>query len=259
MHQHQQQRLPSLLLYTLIIFGDKLYAFYPFLGGNSSAAQGIEGKLNYPVTSWNGGFTHSTDGVQGNGVNNYASIGYSPEEIFGDGNPSSLGAYVNLEGTVGNRVYDMGSNEPTLVGQSNLTVRRVTGSANETLFDGGDYNAFTSASGRVNTTINSSLGMTIGTARGASNRELYRNGLSIATKTITGNLNYTTNDFYLTAQNEGGTANWFNSNRYGFMFLGDALSDSEVETLSDLINTYQGWVWEDILIYHLEQLKLMSF
>lgn len=216
---------------------DKIYAFYPFLGGNSANAQAIEGKLTYPIRSWNGGFTYTDNGVQGNGVNNYAPLDISPDEMFGDGNPSSLGAFVNLQGTVGNRIYDMGANQPTLIGQSNLAVRRVVGGTNEVLFDAGDYGT---GNGRVTTTIGSSSGFTVGTARSISDRELYKNGSSIATNTSTGNLNYTDRDFFLTAQNEDNTGNWFNSNRYGFMFIGSGLTDSEVSTLSTLVNTYQS-------------------
>lgn len=218
---------------------DKIYAFYPFLGGNSSSAQAVEGKLNYNMVAWGGGFTFSDNGVQGNGVNNYAEVGVSPNVIFGgSGQPSSLGVFVNLQGTVGNRIYDMGVNDgATLTNQSNIAVRRVTGGVNETLFDAGDYLA---GNGRVTTTIGSSSGMTIGTARSASDKELYRNGSSIATSTASGNLDYTTKNFLFTCQNENNNANYFNSNRYGFMFIGSGLTDSEVSTLSTLVNDYQN-------------------
>jgi hypothetical protein len=215
---------------------NKLYAFYPFIGG-TSAATAIEGKLDFPMT-WNGGITFSTNGVQPNGTNGYGNTGFAPNTEITDGSPSSLGVYVNAQGSTGNRVYDAGVNDSlTLTNQLNIAVRRAAGLANQALFDVGDYDP--SAFGRVSSSQGSSLGFTIGVGRSSTDRELYKNAYTIGTQTNSRALEYSTRNLFFGAQNEAGTPNYYNSNRYGFFFIGADLSESEVETMSNLVNSYQ--------------------
>lgn len=216
---------------------DKIYRMYPYLGG-VAASHAIEGKFATSQILWNGGLTHSVSGVTGGGVNGYGNTQLNASITPGSGNPSSFGIYVNSQGAVGNRIYDGGVNDNAglLTQQFNITARRVTGPADLALFDAGDYGT---GNGRVSTTVATALGFTVGTARSASDKELYKNGSSIATQTNTGNLTYANRSIYLLAQNEAGTANWFNSNRHSFAFIGSGLTDSEVSTLSTIVNDYQ--------------------
>lgn len=216
---------------------NKIYRMYPYLGGTASA-HAIEGKFATAQINWNGGVTHSASGVTGNGTNGYGNTQVNAFTVPGNGNPSSFGVYVNLQGSTGNRVYDGGVNDNAglLSQQFNITARRVTGPTDLALFDAGDYG---SGNGRVSTTVADANGFTVGTARSASDKELYKNGSSIATQTGAGNLNYANRSIYLFAQNEAGTANWFNSNRHSFAFIGSGLTDSEVSTLSTIVNDYQ--------------------
>ena len=217
---------------------DSLYAFYPFIGG-TNAAHAVEGKLTYTIT-WNGGITSSVSGLIGNGTNGYGNTGFNPFSDIGDGNTSSMGVYVTILGAVGNRVYDAGADEyigDPLEKAYNIASRRVAGATNQNLFDAGDY--FPSGYGRVESTTTDGTGMTIGTARSDADRELYRNGSSVATQTNARTIEYTNRVVYFAAQNNNGVPNWYNSNTWGFFFMGKGLSDTEVSTLSTLINNYQ--------------------
>jgi hypothetical protein len=219
---------------------DKINAFYPVLGG-VAASHSINAKSSgttYDLV-FNGGWTHTSDGMQGNGINGYANTSLNPNSVFGTGT-THLSAYINLQGSVGDRIYDIGANasDGALTAQLNLTGKRTSGTGNNTLFDAGDFDG---GNGRVSTTSQASAsGMTVGSVRSATDRTLYRNGSNIATQTANEPIIYTTNNLYIGAQNAGGTgASYFSSNRYAFITIGSGLTNTEIVNLSTIINTYE--------------------
>jgi hypothetical protein len=218
---------------------NKITAFYPVLGG-VAASHSINAKSSVGLYNlvFNGGWTHTSSGMQGNGTNNYATTSLVPNSVFGT-NTTHLSIYVNLQGTVGSRIYDIGSNanDTSLISQLNLTAKRVSGAGNNTLFDAGNFNA---GLGRVETTSQASAsGMTVGSVRSATDRTLYRNGSNIATQTANEPIVYSNFGLLVGAQNAGGTPLYFNSNRYAFATIGSGLTDTEIVNLSNIINTYE--------------------
>jgi hypothetical protein len=235
----------TITLFTSIVSNglwDKIDAFYPTLGG-VAASHSINARENNSTIFdlvFNGGWTHSSAGMQPNGTNGYADTGFSPFGQIGNNNTSSLGVYVNLQGTVGDRIYDMGSNssDTFLTEQFNITAKRTSGTGNNTLFDCGDYDPDTF--GRTSTTSETSAsGMTIGSARASNDRILYRNGSSIATQTGTRSMTYANRNLALGAQNTAGAIAYYSSNQYAFAFMGSGLTNTEIVNLSNIINTYQ--------------------
>jgi hypothetical protein len=220
---------------------NKINAFYPVLGG-VAASHSINAKSSggtYDLT-FVGGWTHSSNGMQGNGTNGWANTSLSPNSVFGT-NTTHLSAYINLQGTVGDRIYDIGANanDGLLTAQLNLTGKRTSGTGNNTLFDAGDFNG---GNGRVSTTSETSAsGMTVGSVRSTTDRTLYRNGSNIATQTANQAIAYTSNNLFIGAQNAGGGPgpSYFSSNRYGFITIGSGLTNTEIVNLSSIINTYQ--------------------
>jgi hypothetical protein len=218
---------------------NKIDAFYPVLGG-VAASHSINAKSSgttYDLV-FNGGWTHTSDGMQGNGTNGYANTSLSPNSVFGTGT-THLSAYVNLQGSTGDRIYDIGSNanDTLLTAQLNLTAKRTSGTGNNTLFDAGDFDG---GNGRVSTTSQSSAsGMTVGSVRSATDRTLYRNGSNIATQTANEPIVYSTNGLFIGAQNTSFGAAYFSSNRYAFITIGSGLTNTEIVNLSTIINTYE--------------------
>jgi hypothetical protein len=217
----------------------KLYAFYPVLGG-VAASHSINAKSSVGLYNlvFNGGWTHTSSGMQGNGTNNYATTSLVPNSVFGT-STSHLSIYVNLQGTVGNRIYDMGSNssDPNLTAQLNITAKRTSGTGNNTLFDSGDFDG---GNGRVSTTSQASAsGMTVGSVRSATDRTLYRNGSNIATQTANEPIVYSNFGLFIGNQNTAGNALYFSSNRYAFATIGSGLTNTEIVNLSNIINTYE--------------------
>jgi hypothetical protein len=235
----------TITLFTSLVSNslwDKIYAMYPTLGG-VAASHTINGKSSSGVYDliFNGGWTHSSAGMQPNGTNGYASTEFNPNTNIGTGNNASLGIYVNLQGTVGDRIYDMGvnSNDGLLTDQLNIAAKRTASTGNNTLFDAGSYGSVNSF-GRVETTSQSSAsGMTIGSVRSDTDRTLYRNGSNIATQTGNRIRTYANYNLALGAQNSATAILYYSSNQYAFAFIGGGLTNTEIVNLSSIINTYQ--------------------
>ena len=236
------QSAATITLFTSLVSNnlwDKLYAFYPTLGG-VAASHRINGRSStgqYNLTYY-GGWTHTSSGMQPNGTNGYADTSFIPNTVLGT-SASSLGIYVNLQGS-GSRIYDMGcaNSDSLLTAQFAIAAKRAAGNGNNTLFDAGDYNP--NGYGRVDTTSQASAsGMTIGSVRSTTDRTLYRNGTNIATQGGSRNITYSSRELILGAMyNDGGIA-YFSDNRYGFVFIGSGLTNTDIVNLSSIINTYQ--------------------
>lgn len=231
----------TITLFTSIVSNnlwDKLYAFYPTLGG-VAASHTINARSNgglYDLT-FNGGWTHNSSGMQPNGTNGYADTGLNPSSVIGNGNASSLGIYVNLQGSVGDRIYDMGvaTSDALSSDMWDITAKRTSGTGNQTLFDSG-----TLPSSRVSTTSQSSAsGMTIGSVRSTTDRTLYRNGSNIATQTTSASITYANRTLVIGAQKSEIPISYYSSNRYAFAFMGAGLTNTDIVNLSSIINTYQ--------------------
>jgi len=217
---------------------DKISAFYPVLGG-VAASHSINAKSSggtYDLV-FNGGWTHTASGMQGNGTNGYANTSLVPSTVFGTGT-THLSIYVNLQGT-GDRIYDIGSNnqDGTLTQQLNITAKRSAGTGNNTLFDAGDFDG---GNGRVSTTSQASAsGMTAGSVRSDTDRTLYRNGSNIATQTANEPMVYSLRSLFVGAQQTNFGAAYYSNNRYAFATIGSGLTNTEIVNLSNIINTYE--------------------
>jgi len=61
----------------------KMKAIYPFVGGTSSThSYNLKNTAQYQIT-WNGGITHSSNGVQFGGVNGYGNTGLNAGSVLG--------------------------------------------------------------------------------------------------------------------------------------------------------------------------------
>jgi hypothetical protein len=233
----------TITLFTSLVSNglwDKLYAFYPVLGGvaashtiNANSSVGL-----YDLT-FNGGWTHSSSGMQPNGTNGYAETNLNAQTIFPIGSTAHLSIYVNLQG-VGNRIYDMGvaGSDSSLTAMFDIAAKRAPGSGDQTLFDCGTFNP--SGFGRVSTTSQTSAsGMTVGSLRGPTDRTLYRNGSNIATQTGNRPLSVANRTMVIGAQKSDIGVAYYSDNRYAFVTIGSGLTNTEIVNLSSIINTYE--------------------
>lgn len=221
------------LFYDLFNYGlwDKLYAFYPLLGGNSSGGQAVNGKT--PGTrniTWNGGLTFSTNGVVSNGSTGYGNTNCNPSSI-GTLDSFHMSFYSRTDQQVGLSQFDMGVLEP---------------SAQRTQFN--SRSTSDDMRGCVNTTTQgifsntNSSGLFTITRRSSTDTEFYRNSTSVGNSSTTS-----------TARPNGGiflaARQWLSvsppiqesptTRQYAFVTIGTTLTDSEVSNLYTTIQNFQ--------------------
>lgn len=209
----------------------KLIAFYPILGGvqNSHA---INGKLNatYDIT-FAGGWVHSSLGQVppnggGTGLMNHIVVAGSGA---GGVRNISQGVYVNTATNSYGSGYeiDLGSRSG---GEIWRLYAEWTAENNS-----GAY--FGQGSGPSLVTPPQGVGMYVST-RTSNTAKLFHNGNLQATSAPTNNVSSL---YSLSLGGEyNGTSNQFpSSKRQAFAFVGEYLSDSEVTTLSTIINTFE--------------------
>jgi hypothetical protein len=209
---------------------DKLIAFYPMLGGNSSGCKfngknPVDTNAGYRLV-FNGGWTYNASGATSNGTNAYADTFLSASTIT-PLNSQHLSIYManaNVSGAT-SRFY-AGANGGGLLGvgfSSSLYWYYGVSDA------GGSVFPFTTAQSQGNILI---------TANATASSLLYRNGTQQQT-TVNGNGASIPYSFYIGALNNAGTPQQYYGNQYRFSTIGYGLSAAQVSTLSTIINTFQ--------------------
>ena len=216
----------DLTTYGLI---SKMKVLYPFVGGSAT-----KHKYNFANTAlneitWSGGITHSSTGVLGNGTNGYGSTGLIPSSVFSVG---------NLGGTFYSRTnrqldygcpfgcWDATSNPNNFI----LFHRYATNSTGIRCGNTG----FTSTVA----TVTDSSGIFTMNRTDTINQSLYRNGISIHSGVLASTA-LPTNQIFVLAGNQVGSATYYDNEEFGFMAFHDGLTSGEVTTLYNAINTFK--------------------
>jgi len=206
---------------------DKLYAFYPHLGG-VSASHALNAKSTGNTITFNGGWTFSLlSGSKPNGTNAYGSILNGAPNQFGSQNSSAVGALLTTVAT-GVNSTDIGA-----MGGSSVryyfsphfsTAERPRMALNNTGAD-----SFTSVGDQVSTFVQSRTGSTT--------IELYAEGILVQTATRTS----AAPDgavLVIGAENENSIIKNYSPRGQGFTFLSSGLSGAEASTLTTIIKTW---------------------
>jgi len=210
---------------------DKLYAFYPHLGG-VSASHSINAKSTSHTITFNGGWTFDlTDGSKPNGTNAYGDTGIRPSN-FGSLNSTSVGALLTTLHTSG--------------GMSDIGVMDVS---NSSRYYFAPYFQSASPQGprvqiNANTPVPQSTTSTnvVGTymisRTGSTQFEYYADGVFSEAFSIT-SVNVGSNyNFVIAAENEGNLIKFYSSRGHGFTFFASGLSGAEASTLTTIIKTW---------------------
>jgi len=221
----------TITLFTSLVSNnlwDKMIAFYPMLGGNSS---GCKFNGRNPVDTdggyrlvFNGGWTYNASGATSNGTNAYANTFLSASTI------TPLQSQ-HLSIYLGNNSAPAG------------TGRTYAGAGVGNFFGIGQdgtpywYYGVSDAGNTFASTPNTQGNITIA-ANATTTSALYKNGSGIATA-INGNGQSVSAATYLGALNNNGTTQQYYANQYRFATIGYGLSAAQVSTLSTIINTFQ--------------------
>lgn len=208
----------------------KMKAIYPMVGGNATAhSYNLKDTTKFQIT-WNGGLTHDSNGVTGNGTNGYGDTNLNALSNLINSNlhlsfysrtaNTSGGAY-NAELTINSTSYS--SNNWITFRTNNKT------GGGQSYFSAGDDNAGATASNTLN-------GYYIGSETSNSLRKLFRNQSVLATNT-TSDSNALPN-FNITLFGVSGGAQ-FSANNSAIVTIGNGLTDTEAANLYTSIQKFQ--------------------
>jgi hypothetical protein len=181
---------------------------------------------------FNGGWTHSSTGATPNGTNGYADTKFNNQGNWTATSNGSIGVNIATNPTAGIQC-DMGSGNGADGSNSSIIYSRFVG---DVYYAG--LNCTSVILGNANT---SSIGLFVTSRLNTTQHSLYKRGSSTinstATNAIGGNPNRT---FYIGAANSTvtGNASNYSDRRYNYSFIGDGLTQSEVDLYYARITTF---------------------
>lgn len=200
---------------------DKMKAVYPFVGGTATTHKfNLVNPLDTNAAfrlSFNGGITHSSNGVQGNGTNGYGNTFVSPLT-----NLSQNNVCVNLY------------SRTNTGGQSDFGATNFHGYLNISNKQYFKINQSTSFSATTGTT--SSLGLFSFNRVNATQESIYKNGSLLETFSKN-SITPTSNNLYLLAYN--GAAPEYSNKQLAFASIGDGLTNTEASNLYTAVQKFQ--------------------
>lgn len=209
----------------------KLYAIYPFVGGTSSTCKwNLKDPRDLDAAyrlTFSGGLTFDSIGMLGNATNGYANTYFNPSwpnyPFF------SIGIYLALNlDEAGATGAHMGTINSSNKGYS-ISAR------NSNVYYAQAWDAI------VSTTVanTDSKGFYIVTRTSSTNAKTFKNG-SIFVNHANQSGNYgATYDILIGCRNNSGTPLYFNSNKTGFAFIGNGLTDTESINLNSIFSTFK--------------------
>jgi hypothetical protein len=208
---------------------DKMKAIYPFVGGTATTHKfNLKDSRDTDAAfrlAFSGGISHTSNGIQGNGINGYADTFLTPSTSLSL-NSTHLSVYSRTNVTRNNA--DIGSENSD--GTNRIyTLYNAVGSV--------DYsrNNNTLASGL---STNSSLGFILNNRTNSTNMKVIRNN-SIVTANSNATTGLSDRKIYVGAYNSGGTASLFSNRQLAFSTIGDGLTDEDSANLYYSVQKFQ--------------------
>ena len=201
----------------------KMKAIYPFVGGTAAAhSYNLKNTSQYQIT-WNGGITHSSNGVLGNGVNGYGNTGLVPSSVLSQ-NSTHLSYYSRT--TTNTLSSEIGSNN---LASNRLQITISYSSIN--------YNAVNNGVSTFSYTGNAD-GLWIANRNSSTEIKSFRNNTTLNTETIA---SQALNNFAISilAANQAGSIDQYNNKQCAFASIGDGLTDTEAANLYTAVQAYQ--------------------
>ncbi len=202
----------------------KMKALYPFVGGTSSSHKwNLKNPLDTDAAFrlvFNGGVTHSSNGILPNGTNGYANTYYNPFNNLSDINSNHISIYsrTNVSGGI-----DMGGGAGAVLVDL------------ETKYSGTSYN-WNMASFHTHTNTDST-GHYINTRTASNAFKLIKNGsTTLGSSTGSAGATKPNNNYYIGVRNYDAT---YANREYAFASIGDGLNDTEAANFYTAVQTFQ--------------------
>ena len=206
----------------------KMKAIYPYVGGSATAhSYNLRNTAQFQIT-WNGGVTHSANGVLFGGVNGYGNTGYNIS-VNNTGSNISAGVYSRTLGV------NAGSEFGAVDGSFNGLQLAIKFTDNNTYYAVNDF--VVNGSGNF---VSDTRGMfVVSRTTGVNTKVVYRNGISLSTQGGTNNTAVNLNVYVGARNNTGGSASSYNSREHAFQYIGETLTAAEVGNLTTAVQTFQ--------------------
>jgi hypothetical protein len=199
--------------------------------GASAAACAQNLKSSSFTGTFNGGWTYTSLGVTSNGSNAFFNTNFLNQ---GDWTSTSNGSMGFISRT------NQGAGSPCDMGSGTIS----TGGDSSTIYANFAGNFY----GGINCTIvtpGSPNGDTVGffaTSRiSSAGYSIYKRGSSIINVTTTNAIGSNpNNNIYLGAGNNAGTASGFSTKQFNFCFIGDGLTQAQIDTYYNILLTFNN-------------------
>jgi len=193
----------------------KMKALYPMVGGTSTKhSYNFMNTSQYQLT-FNGGWTHSSNGAQGNGTNAYANTGLNPSTVL-----SVSSAHISLyTNTTPDGDVMMGNGALSLFLQNDAGI--LYGSLATTSF--------------MSTSHTNSAAFYMVNRPSGSSQKLIKNSSIVSSNTATGS-SYSSSNILLSTYT---TTSAFSDVRNAFTSIGDGLTDTEASNLYTAVQAFQ--------------------
>lgn len=213
----------------------KMKAIYPFVGGTSTTCKyNLKDPRDLDAAFrlvFNGGWTFASTGVTPNGTNGYADTKFNNQANWTSSSNGSMG-FVSRTNQVG-VICDMGSGTISSGANSSTIYSR---------FDGDNYysglNCTTVVPGNTNT---STIGFFVTSRISSSSYTRYKRGSSTINTTVTDSVGSNPNtSIFIGAGNSSGSASSYSSKQFTFAFMGDGLTQTEVDNYYTSVLTFNN-------------------
>jgi hypothetical protein len=179
---------------------------------------------------FSGGFTHSPNGITGNGTNGYADTKFNPVSQSSSQNSFCISIYcrTNLSAAM----FDIGNSDFWPSGTKGTNI--VTAYSNANRYINIANNNYVT----LNATTDS-RGFYCGLTNGSSTQILYRNGINVLSGTSTQS-GFSNSNLYISAVNDVGSgASQYSSKQYAFATIGDGLTNTDATNLYTIVQNFQ--------------------
>ena len=215
----------------------KMKAIYPFVGGTASSHKfNLKDPRDLDAAFrlvFNGGITHNSNGITGNGTNGYADTKFIPKNNFTSSTDRHLSFYLRTNNQLSGDRIDMGTidNGTTFVGQDFLYNNSFNSQFRGVL-----------SSTIVETPTTDSRGFSFVRKIGAD-QSIFKNGTKFTTTTGTGNSNGEIPIWLCGISLGSTTSNFFpyapTNNQFAFASIGDGLTDLEASNFYTAVQSFQ--------------------
>jgi hypothetical protein len=213
----------------------KMKAIYPMVG--TTATQQKFNLVNSQDTNaafrltFNGGWIHSSNGIQSNASNSYANTYLIPNTNLTLRN-THISTYIRNNTAAGN-LSDIGCGNAATANPSMTLVSKYN--STNTLSD-----AYSNTTNRLSVSNSDSRGFYIGTRTSINSHKIYKNGTQTAVETNNeANGSMPNVELAIGAYNFGGSLVQFTDKQFAFISIGDGLNDTEAANFSTAVNNFQ--------------------